>query len=241
MNIIDVVIILFVALGAVIGFKEGFIKKTTSLIGLVVITILSFILKDIISVILYENLPFFNFGGLIKGVEMINVIVYELIAFFIIFAVLSLILRIVLTVTGLVEKLLKMTIILAIPSKILGAIVGAIEYYIYAYIILFIITLPVFNIKIINESKYKDTILEKTPIISPLANKTLDTYNEVYQAIDSHNGNNTEEVNGKVLDVLLKYDIISVESTEKLIKANKVHVKNPEEILNKYRSDENAN
>ena len=232
MNIIDAVIILFIILGAVVGFKEGFIKKTASLIGLVVITIISFLLKDMISVILYENLPFFNFGGLIKGVEMINVIMYELIAFFIVFAALSLILRIILAVTGIVEKLLKMTIILAVPSKILGAIVGAIEYYIYAFIILFIITLPVFNIKIVNESKYKNFILNNTPVVS---NKTLDTYKEVYDAIDSHNGNNTEEVNAKVLDVLLKYDIISVESTEKLIKANKVHVKNPDEILNKYR------
>ena len=219
----------------IVGFKEGSIKKTASLIGLVVITIISFLLKDMISVILYENLPFFNFGGLIKGVEMINVIMYELIAFFIVFAALSLILRIILAVTGIVEKLLKMTIILAVPSKILGAIVGAIEYYIYAFIILFIITLPVFNIKIVNESKYKNFILNNTPLVSTLANKTLDTYKEVYDAIDSHNGNNTEEVNAKVLDVLLKYDIISVESTEKLIKANKVHVKNPDEILNKYR------
>ena len=235
MNIIDAVIILFIILGAVVGFKEGFIKKTASLIGLVVITIISFLLKDMISVILSENLPFFNFGGLIKGVEMINVIMYELIAFFIVFAALSLILRIILAVTGIVEKLLKMTIILAVPSKILGAIVGAIEYYIYAFIILFIITLPVFNIKIVNESKYKNFILNNTPLVSTLANKTLDTYKEVYDAIDSHNGNNTEEVNAKVLDVLLKYDIISVESTEKLIKANKVHVKNPDEILNKYR------
>ena len=234
MNIIDAVIILFIILCAVVEFKEGFIKKTASLIGLVVITIISFLLKDMISVILYENLPFFNFGGLIKGVEMINVIMYELIAFFIVFAALSLILRIILAVTGIVEKLLKMTIILAVPSKILGAIVGAIEYYIYAFIILFIITLPVFNIKIVNESKYKSFILNNTPVVSTLANKTLDTYKEVYDAIDSHNGNNTEDVNAKVLAALLKYDIISAESTEKLIKANKVHVKNPDEILNKY-------
>lgn len=235
MNIVDVVILLFIALGAVIGFKQGFIQKTASLLGLIIITIISFLLKDIISVILYENLPFFNFGGLIKGVEMINVIMYELIAFFIIFILLSVILRIILTITGIVEKLLKMTIILAIPSKILGAIVGAIEYYLYAFILLFLLTLPVFNIKIINESKIKDNILNKTPIVSSFAKETLDVYKEVYDAIDSHNGKNTEEVNGKVLDILLKYDIISVESTEKLINANKVHVSNKDEILNKYR------
>ncbi len=235
MNIVDTVILLFVVLGAIIGFKQGFIQKTASLIGLIIITVISFLLKDVISVILYENLPFFNFGGLIKGVEMINVIMYELIAFFVVFILLSIILRIILTITGLVEKLLKMTIILAIPSKILGAIVGAIEYYIYAFILLFLLTLPVFNIKIINESKFKDNILNKTPIISSMAKETLSAYTEVYNAIDSHDGKNTEEVNGKVLDVLLKYDIISVESTEKLINANKVHVSNKDEILNKYK------
>lgn len=237
MNIVDIIIILFIGLGAVVGFKEGFIQKTARVVGLIIVIILSFLLKNIISVIMYENLPFFNFGGLIKGVEMINVIMYELIAFFIVFLILSIILRIIISITGIVEKILKMTVILAIPSKILGMIVGAVEYYIYVFIALFLLTLPTFNIGIINDSKGKDVILNNTPIISNLANETLKTYTEVYTVIDSHDGKNTEKVNSEVLDILLKYDIITVKSTEKLLKENKIHVSNPDEILNKYREE----
>ena len=33
MKIVDIIIILMIILGAVVGFKEGFIKKTTSFLG----------------------------------------------------------------------------------------------------------------------------------------------------------------------------------------------------------------
>ena len=84
MNIVDAVIILFLLLGTVIGFKQGVLKKTVSYIGLIVIIILSFSLKNYVSVFMYENLPFFNFWGLLTGLEILNVILYELIAFFLI-------------------------------------------------------------------------------------------------------------------------------------------------------------
>ena len=35
LNIVDVIIILFILLGGLVGFKEGGIKKTISVIGLV--------------------------------------------------------------------------------------------------------------------------------------------------------------------------------------------------------------
>ena len=56
---------------------------------------------------MYENLPFFSFGGFIKGIDAINILLYEIIAFLIIFAALYFILRAVLVVTGLIEKILK--------------------------------------------------------------------------------------------------------------------------------------
>jgi len=231
MNIIDVLIILFILLGGVIGFKQGVIKKTVSTVGLIVVIILSFTLKNFISVFLYENLPFFNFGGILKGLEVLNIILYELIAFLIVFSLLMIILRLIISLTGIVEKILKMTVILAIPSKILGFIVGLLEYYIIVFIVLFIITQPMFRIDLLNESKFKDIILNDTPLISDLAKDSAKTYTETWDIINENDNNNSKTVNTKVLEVLIKNKVITKESVNKLIEKDKLHIENANELL----------
>ena len=235
MNIVDAVIILFLLLGTVIGFKQGVLKKTVSFIGLIVIIILSFSLKNYVSVFMYENLPFFNFWGLLTGLEILNVILYELIAFLLVFSILFIIFKVVVAITGIVEKILKMTIILAIPSKILGMVVGFLEYYIIAFVVLFILTQPIFHINILNDSKYKDFILNNTPVISSYAKKTLKTYKETWDIIKKHDKDNTVNINTSILEVMLKNKVITVDSTENLIKKNKLHIKDQVIILNKYK------
>ena len=138
LSIVDAITILVILLGGVIGFKDGVIKRLTSVIGLVIVVILSFVLKNFVSVLFYENLPFLDLWGIFKGVQVINIIFYELLAFIIVSSVLMLVYRVLLMITGLVEKILKATIILSIPSKILGFFVGLIENYIWVYIVLFI-------------------------------------------------------------------------------------------------------
>ena len=69
---------------------------------------------------MYEKLPFFNFGGIFKGVTVLNILIYELIAFFVVLAVLFVLLRIFTFFSFMIEKILDLTIILGIPSKILG-------------------------------------------------------------------------------------------------------------------------
>ena len=44
LNIVDVIIILIILLGGLVGFKEGAIKKLTSIVGLIVVIILSLVL-----------------------------------------------------------------------------------------------------------------------------------------------------------------------------------------------------
>ena len=55
MNVVDVIIIALLILGGVAGFKAGVIKKLTDFIGMFVVIILAFYLKNYISVIMYEN------------------------------------------------------------------------------------------------------------------------------------------------------------------------------------------
>lgn len=234
LNIVDAIIILFILLGGLIGFKEGAIKKATSIIGLIVVVVLSFILKNYISVFFYENLPFFNFWGIFKGIQIINVIFYELLAFLIISSVLSIAYRILLTITGIVEKILKATIILSIPSKIIGAIIGLVESYIWVYIILFILTLPFFNIRSLYNSQMSMFILKSTPVVSTYTSKTVDIYFNLYEIIDNKDGKSTKVVNEEAMDFMLKYEIISVSSADKLIRTKKVDVNN-KSFIDKYR------
>ena len=165
-TIVDAIILLIILLGGVIGFKEGVIKELTSIIGLVIVVIVSFSLKNYLSVLFYENLPFFNFWGIFKGIQVLNIVFYEMLAFIIIASLLTVAYRILLSITGLIEKILKATIILSIPSKILGLFIGALEYYLVVFVLLYVVTLPIFNIKTIKmyEKKYKELVKNKKNI-----------------------------------------------------------------------------
>ena len=149
MSIIDIIILIFLGFGALLGFKRGFTIQLVSLVGIFVIIILSFIFKNPVSVFLYNNLPFVNFGGIFKDITVINILVYEVIAFFVIFVLLTLVFKILLKVTSLFEKILKWTIILGIPSKILGAVLGVIQNLIYVFIVLYILNFVLFLIKLL--------------------------------------------------------------------------------------------
>lgn len=233
LTIVDAIILLIILLGGLTGFKDGVIKKLTSIIGLIIVVILSFALKNYLSVFFYENLPFFNFWGIFKGIQVLNIIFYEMLAFIIIASLLTIVYRILLSITGLIEKVLKATIILSIPSKILGFIVGLVEYYIWVYIVLFILTLPVINLKSIYESKASSFIMENTPYLSKYTDKTLKIYNDLYKIIDNRENKSNEKVNEEALDLMLKHEIITKKSAQKLINSNKVLVGN-EDFLNNY-------
>jgi len=224
MVVVDIIILIFIALGAIGGFKAGVIKKTTDFVGTLVIVVLAFYLKNYVSVIMYENLPFFDFGGYIKGVEVINILFYEVLAFIIVFALLLVILRVLLMITGIIEKILKATIILSIPSKILGIFVGMIEMYVYVFIALVFLSLPVFNISYIKESKLANFMLNDTPILSSMSEDIISTYSEVYELIDNKENKSSEEVNTEILKVLFDKEVITKESARKLVDRNKLHL-----------------
>lgn len=233
MKIIDVGILLIILMGAMIGFKKGFFVKLTSFVGLILITCASFILKNTLSVIFYENLPFLDFKGVFKGLQILNVIFYEIFAFIVVFAVLYLALNVILKITGILERVLKLTIFLAIPSKILGIILGAIEAYFYLFIILYVLNLPVVKFDMLDDSKYANFILNNTPLLSGYADKTLQIYHDIYNLIEKRDDKSNDVVNREALELMLNNDAISVESVNKLLEKNKIEVDN-EEFIKKY-------
>ena len=223
MDIVSIIIIVFLIVGAIIGFDRGFTKQLISLVGIFAVVILAFMFKNEISVFLYTHLPFITFIGILKEVPVLNVLVYEIIAFLILFFILLLILRLLTFLTDLLEKLLTFSILLGIPSKILGALLGAVEAFIYVFVSLYILKLPVFDQKYIDKSKLADNILKSTPILTKICDDTLTTFNEI---IDLKNEypvvNDKKEFNQKVFDIMLKDKIITKENAELLIKQGKL-------------------
>lgn len=224
MNVVDVIIIALLILGGVAGFKAGVIKKLTDFIGMFVVIILAFYLKNYISVIMYENLPFFNFFGLINGIDALNILLYEVMAFLVIFIALLFVLKVVLMLTGLVEKILKATVILSIPSKLLGIVVGVIEMYVYLFLILVIVSLPIFDSSFLKNSKMNNFILNNTPVLSSVSEEIIDIYGDVYNIIDNRKNKTNEQLNEEILRLLIDKKVVTKESAKKLVDKNKIHI-----------------
>lgn len=236
MNIVDAIIILIILLGAAVGFKRGFTKQVLSFLGIFVVIVLAFWLKNPVSIFFYEHLPFFKFGGVLKGVTVLNIALYEFVALLILMLIFTTILKVLVFASSIFERILKFTIILGIPSKILGAIVGVIESFVWVFIILYILSLPVFNIGIIKESKFRSNILKNTPLLSHFADNTLKVIEEFTDLKEKYEQTpNANEFNKETLDLFLSYNIITVKSVDKLIEKDKLQIEGIETVLECYR------
>lgn len=236
MNIVDAIIIFLIILGAIAGFKNGVIKQTISLIGFILIVVLAFSLKNELSVWMYEHLPFFDFWGILKGVTVINILLYEVIAFLILVFVFSLIYKLILFAANIFEKILEFTIILGIPSKILGLFVGAFEYFIFVFIVLYVTTLPFFDTKAVTESKYGLKILNNTPILSKYTEDVTKILNDFVYLKDKYQmEGSANDFNKEALVTLLNYKVVTPKSIDKLVERNKIQIDDIDEILNNYR------
>lgn len=225
MNVIDVAVILLILCAGVIGFKRGFFKQIVMTVGLLLVYVVSFKLKDPLADWMSLNLPFFNFAGVFEGATVLNIILYQAIAFIIVFSLLMIIFRIVLSITKVVEKILKLTIILAIPSKIGGFIVGIVEGYIIMFIALFILSQPFFKIDVVEESKLREPILNSSPLLSNIVSSTNNALNDIYELEkDFIKNKNVEYFNNKTAKILVDYKIVDKEYINKLNEKGKIDV-----------------
>lgn len=235
MNIVDILIIVFILLGAFIGFRDGFTKTLVNAVGVIIVTVIAYVLKNPVSEILMSFMPFFNFGG----VTSLNIVLYEVIAFLLVFSILMIILKIVAVTTGIFETFLKFTIVLGIPSKILGAVVGAIKNYILVFFALYVLSLPTFSSwKFINESSYREPILSKTPLLSMVASQTVSVFDDFASLKDKYeNSDNTNEFNLETIDIFLKYKVVTPKTVNSLIDNGKLDIDGIENVLNKYKEE----
>ena len=236
MNIIDIVVIILIIFGALIGLKRGFTRELVSTLGLIVVLILSFSLKNVVAAFLYDILPFFKFGGIIKGVTVLNILLYEVIAFLIVFSILMIGLRILMVATKIFETVLNMTIILGIPSKIAGAILGMLKWCVIAFMVLYVLALPVFNFNFFSKSSLCNKMLTKMPILSNVAGKSIkviEDFTELKSKYETAPDANT--FNLETLDLFLEYKVVSIKTVDKLISKDKLVINNVETVLSKHR------
>ncbi len=199
-NLVDVILIIIVIIGALGGMRQGFIKSVIGFFGSLLVFFLAWILKASLANALIKVLP------QIGGNSAISVIIYYILSFIILMIVFSILLGIVLKITNVIEKLMNVTIVLGFVSKILGGIFGAIKTYIIMFIVLFV--LSTFNFDFLRESKVNKFVLDKTPLLGPVVKDVWDSIKIVYDSND---------VEG-TLRHLFEKNIINEENLNRLLK-----------------------
>lgn len=233
-NIVDIIIIIFILLCGVVGYKRGVFKQLVLCVGLILIFYLAYKFKDPLGEFFLLRLPIFDFPNLFKGVVTLNIIVYQTLAFVLVLAVLLLIFDFILSITGLFEKLLRITIILGIPSKILGFIGGLIEGYVIAFVILFFLTQPAFSFQFFQDSNLSQKILTSSPVLTDITKDTVEVVKEIYALKDEKD---TKALNQKSLDIMLEHGMITYDTAKKLSDEGKINFEGIDEVLNKHKGD----
>ena len=235
MNIVDILILILLLIYTVKGFKNGAIKELVTFVGGLAVIVIAYMLKNPISIFMYENMPFMNFGGILSGISVLNIIVYELLAFLLVAGLLLFIYKLIISFTNIIETILKATVILEIPSKIIGLIVGFIEGVVVVFILLFV--MMQFNVTrdYIRSSKLIENILTKTPILGNATSAVYNSLQEIYTLADTYKDSpNRDQVNLEALDILLKYKLIDTNNARVLVDTGKLTMPGVEDVINKY-------
>lgn len=200
MNLVDAIIIIILIIGFLDGYRLGFIRSVAGFFGSIIVFFLAWILKSPLANALIKVFP------QLGGNSAVSVLIYHIISFIILLIIFSLIYKVILKLTNVVEKVMDATIILGFVSKMLGGVFGVIKTYIILFIVLFIIS--IFNFSFMKTSKINRFVLDKTPLLAPVVEKTWESVKGVYEA------SNIEEA----LIVLFENNIITEENMNNLLK-----------------------
>lgn len=238
MTIVDAIVILFLLLGAVLGFKKGAIRSLVGLVGTIAVVVIAYYLKNPVADLLYNFVPFFDFSGNWQGLVTLNILLYESIAYVLVFVILYGLLSLILRLTGIIEKFLTMTIILGIPSKIIGAVLGFLEAVVFSFIILFVLLQFNGSHTFIKESTVAMSILDKTPLIGAMVNDTYDAIVEISDLQDKYKDSaSKDEYNAEILGIMLRYHVVTPDTTRKLIDNGKLDFAGAEAVLNTFEEE----
>ncbi len=239
MNVIDIGIIMIIISFLAIGSKNGAIKEAINIIGIVVVLIASYILKGYVGHYLCIYFPFLTFKGTaLEGISTFNILMYEIIAFLLVFGVLLGFYAILVKGSELVQKLVNMTIILIPISKILGALIAGIKCWLILFVILIAISMPLGTKDLFKESKLANMIIYKTPILSNYTSSFTNSIKEVYEVVDEISKKKKVDkkqqnaANVSCLEIMLKYKLVEKETVKECINSGKLEkIEGMDELL----------
>ena len=237
MTLLDIGILFFLLIFLITGFKTGVIREVVSFVGIIIVFVIAFALKGVLGNFFCTFLPFFTFYGALEGMVTMNILIFQILAFIILFCLLLGIYSVVMKVSKFIQKLINMTIVLIIPSKILGGLVSFLRGYIVVMVILIILVVPFKNYPFFQNSYLANKMLYETPILSPSIETFIAPVGEVYD-LTNKVGNyeiDANTANLESLDIMLKYNIVSKKEIENLVKIGKLkEIQNLDSVLNKY-------
>ena len=236
-SILDIALILILFMFAVGGFRKGAIKEAVSLVGIVAVFVIAFLLKGVLGNLLCKFLPFFDFAGNLEGVTVLNILLYQLVAFIIIYSLLFSIYVIVVKISSGIQKLVNMTIILWIPSKIIGALIAFVTGYIVIFAVLLVLLIPLKDSNLFKDSKVANYIVYDSPILSSSSESISNSVNEIYDLSEelSRGKIDKNEANLQTMDILLKYKIVNPKTAKQLVALDKLDgISGLEEVIESY-------
>ena len=225
MKISEIVIIIIILLGALIGFKKGAIKEIFELVGTVSIIIIAYLLKGYLASFLIKLLPFFNFKGYV-GLYSINFLIYDVISFIIIFVLLYCILNILINLAGFIDKLINLSVIFALPSKIIGLVLGMVNALVFIFLLCYIAMQIPHTQKYVMESKVSTSILERTPIVNVVCSKGILVSEDVYNKLLSYSfkEEDTQDMNLQIATSVAKYGLVDKTLIQEVINKGKLNL-----------------
>lgn len=231
-TILDIIIIVLFIIAIVLGFKKGILKEIVSFIGTIIIFIISYQLKGIVGNFLCIIFPFY-----IKDLVTVNIMFYQIIAFILTFGILSFLFNLFINLTKTIDNLLDKIKLLNIPLRILGAIISVFKMYLTVFILLLLVMIPFRNTSIVKKSLLTEKIVYETPILSKGSKEVIFVLEEIIILDrDIAKGKITiNEGNLKILDLLLKYNMIDKDTVIDLYNKDKIRgIENIETVVLNY-------
>ncbi|MBQ4031121.1 MAG: CvpA family protein [Bacilli bacterium] len=219
--VVNLVIIIFLLISIYDGYKKGLFESFFNFLGFILSCIIAFTFKNKLSVIMYTYLPFFKFGGALKGITAINILLYELLAFIAIFIVCMIIVSLILKMTNLIEKLVKALPLIGFVDQLLGALVGLAQSVVILYFIIFVFKFGCNLFGFYVQPSLADNIME-IPFLKEKCGPSLEAFDDIVVLKDDYDSSEKEEFNNKAIKILLDKNIITKDNLDLLIKKNKI-------------------
>ena len=225
-SVMNVICVVVPIIGFLIGLFKGFVNRSVRVLEGALIIVLSLILKNPISSLLYRFIPFVDFEY-----KVLNVLLYEFVSFVLLALVLVVVVHIINRFISIIEKVVGFIISIGVPTGILGALVSLVEFTFYLYVFIFV----VFFLSAVTSSPIDSSLANKyyykMPVLRRVFGNTFDACIEVGNEINSNES--PDKINYDSMKILLEHHFITKDNARYIIENNKIKIANSKELLSK--------